>query len=142
MRCSATVIVALILTLVSSGADRRLELPVNTWTRIAEDQQGARRGSSFRYVEDGRYFLLWGYMGHVTDDYGNAEQPWHGNKEYDIVFFDPREGKWLSQYPYEKLSEWRRQPPPMHECNSYQGITTGSYRPQLNLREGVMRPDL
>ena len=30
----------------------------------------------------------------------------------------------------------------MHQCSSYQGITTGSYRSQLKEREGVLRPDL
>jgi hypothetical protein len=134
----------LILILLRSGGHSSgpADLPVNAWIRLTEDQQGARRNSSFRYVEDGGYFLLWGYMGHVTDDYGNPEQPWRGNNEYDIVIFDPRVGRWLSQYPQEKENEWRNQPPPMHLCNSYQGITTGSYRPQLKVREGVLRPDL
>ncbi|MCX6625960.1 MAG: kelch repeat-containing protein, partial [Acidobacteria bacterium] len=44
--------------------------------------------------------------------------------------------------PSEKQAEWSRQLPPVHECSSYQGITTGSYRPELKLREGVLRPDL
>ena len=61
---------------------------------------------------------------------------------YDLVVFDPRKGRWDSQYPPEKENEWRNSPPPMHHCTSYQGITTGSYRPQLKEREGVLRPDL
>ena len=117
-------------------------LPANSWTRLSEDQEGARRNSSFRYVNDGKYFLLWGFMGHVTDQYGNPDQGWTGNKEYDIVTFDPRKGVWESQAPHEKEKEWRQNPPPMHECNSYQGIATGSARPQLKMREGVLRPDL
>ncbi len=134
-------IVPLLAALLNAG--EWPDLPANTWTRIAQDAQGARRSSAFRYVDDdGGYFLLWGYMGHVTEFYGNPEEPWHGNSEYDLVAFDPRVGKWVSQYPVEKQNEWRNHPPPVHECNAYQGITTGSYRPQLKMREGVLRPDL
>ena len=76
---------------------------MNTWTRVAQDPQGARRSSAFRYVDDaGGYFLLWGYMGHVTEFYGNPDEPWHGNGEYDLVAFDPHVGKWVSQYPLRK----------------------------------------
>ncbi len=128
----------------SSWAGRVLlpDLPANTWTQICRDPQGARRSSSFRYVDDGAYFLLWGFMGYVMSDYGNPEKPWNGNTEYDIVIFDPRKGTWESQYPREKASEWRNHPPPMHMCSYYQGITIGSHRPQLKEREGILRPDL
>jgi hypothetical protein len=132
---------ALMLAAGTVGAPTPGEMPHNTWTLIAQDEQGARRASSFRYVDEG-YFLLWGYMGHVTDDYGNPESPWRENTEYDVVAFDPQTGKWLSHLPAEKETEWRVHPPPIHECSSYQGITTGSYRPQLKVREGVLRPDL
>jgi len=125
----------------SSAMPAPPDIPANSWTEVARDQQGARRSSSFRYAGDG-YFLLWGYMGYVTSEYGGPEQPWNGNSEYDVVVFDPRKGRWESQYPLEKESEWRDRPPPMHHCTSYQGITTGSYRPQLKVREGVLRPDL
>lgn len=118
------------------------ELPPNTWVELARDPQGARRASSFRYVDDGGYFLLWGFMEYATDDYGNPERPWNGNKEYDLVAFDPRTGAWASQYPREKEREWANQPPPVHQCSSYYGITTGSYRPQLKARGGVPRPDM
>src|SRR5687768_9589184 len=118
------------------------QMTVNSWVQLARDTQGARRNSAFRYVNDGRYFLLWGFMGYVTDQYGDPETPWLGNNEYDIVVFDPRKGRWENQYPHEKENEWRNTPPPMHHCASYQGITTGSYRPQLKEREGVLRPDL
>ena len=120
----------------------RAQTPVNSWVQLARDAEGARRNSSFRYVNDGGYFLLWGFMGYESDQYGDPETPWRGNKEYDIVVFDPRRGKWESQYSFEKESDWRISPPPMHQCASYQGITTGSYRPQLKEREGVLRPDL
>jgi hypothetical protein len=137
-------IFAVIVSFLATSCTRnaQADVPANSWTRIVQDQQGARRFSSFRYVNDGKYFLLWGYMGHVTDDYGNPDKPWDGNNEYDIVVFDPQAGRWQSQYPREKENEWPNNPPPMHLCNSYQGITTGSYRPQLKVREGVLRPDL
>jgi hypothetical protein len=131
-----------LLLLVFCELPTQAQMPVNTWVQLARDTQGARRNSSFRYVNDGGYFLLWGFMGYVTDQYGDPETPWHGNNEYDIVFFDPTKGRWESQYPHEKEDEWRKSPPPMHHCTSYQGITTGSYRPQLKEREGVLRPDL
>jgi hypothetical protein len=136
-----SIILSLVLTLLNAVGPAGTG--VNTWARIALDPQGARRSSAIRYVDDGGgYFLLWGYMGHITEYYGNPEEPWRGNGEYDLVAFDPRVGKWVSQYPWEKQNEWRSQPPPVHECDSYQGITTGSYRPQLKMREGVLRPDL
>jgi hypothetical protein len=119
-----------------------LDVAPNSWTRIAQDQQGARRHSSFRYVPDGKYFLHWGFMSYVTEQYGGPEKPWNGNNEYDVVVFDPDVGKWQSQYPHEKENEWRNHPPPMYHCTSYKGITTGSYRPQLKNRDGVQRPDL
>jgi hypothetical protein len=93
-------------------------------------------------VEQGGFFLLWGFHGYVMSDYGNPEKPWPGNKEYDLVAFDPRRNRWESQFPFEKEEEWRRALPPMHMCSYYQGITIGSHRPQLKEREGVLRPDL
>jgi hypothetical protein len=131
-----------LLSFLLCGAPAAAQMPVNSWVQLARDAQGARRNSSFRYVNEGRYFLLWGFMGHVTDQYGDPETPWHGNNEYDLVVFDPRNGKWESQYPFDKESAWRGAPPPMHQAVSYQGITTGSYRPQLKQREGALRPDL
>ena len=101
-----------------------------------------RRASSFRWVEESRSFLLWGFMGHVTDDYVSPERPWTENPEYDLVAFNPQTARWLSVYPLAKEKEWRTQLPPMHECNAYQGITIGSHRPQFKMREGVLRPDL
>ncbi len=142
MRYATLMLIAIAGLLPGSENASLNNLPTNSWTRLSEDQEGARRNSSFRYVNDGKYFLLWGFMGHVTDQYGNPDQGWTGNKEYDIVTFDPRKGVWESQAPHEKEKEWRQNPPPMHECNSYQGIATGSARPQLKMREGVLRPDL
>ncbi len=118
------------------------ELPANSWVQVAKDSEGARRFSSFRYVSEGDTFLLWGFMGHLTDDYGSPDRPWAGNREYDVVSFDLAARRWRNQFPREKEAEWSAHLPPVHECNSYQGITTGSYRPQLAEREGVLRPDL
>lgn len=125
-----------------SLASAAAEWTPNTWIQIARDQQGARRSSSFRYVEGGGYFLLWGFMGYVMSDYGNPERPWDGNNEYDIVAFYLRKGVWESHLPHGKEAAWRSHPPPMHMCSYYQGITIGSHRPQLKEREGVLRPDL
>ncbi|MBN2288915.1 MAG: hypothetical protein JXQ83_06240, partial [Candidatus Glassbacteria bacterium] len=54
----------------------------------------------------------------------------------------PRVGRWQNHLPLEKQEQWSRELPPLHGCSSYQGITTGSHRPQLKNREGVLRPDL
>ena len=71
MRTAAFTLVMLVLS-VARGAD----MPSNRWVELARDAQGARRASAFRWVESGSYFLLWGFAGHITDDYGNPEQPW------------------------------------------------------------------
>ena len=143
MRCVTSLLAAIPLLLLSSpGRGPLPDIPANSWTRIRQDQQGARRHSSFRYVADGRYFLLWGYMEFDSSDYGNPDQPWPGNNEYDVVAFDLGTARWESQYPREKENEWRNHPPPMHLASNYQGITIGSRRPQLKEREGVLRPDL
>jgi len=125
-----------------SKAVKSLDLQPNTWTLVCRDENGARRHSSFRYVENGGYFLLWGFLGFVTEYYGNPETPYDDNPEYDIVTFNPEAGRWQSQFPFGKEEEWSRELPPMHLCSYYQGITTGSHRPQLKVRQGVLRPDL
>ncbi len=117
--------------------------PLNSWTLVRRDDSGARRASAFRYVPDeGGCFLLWGFPGHVTEFYGSPEEPWEDNPEYDLVAFHPDSGRWIDHLPFDKQAEWSKELPPMHLCKSYQGITTGSYRPQLKVREGVLRPDL
>jgi hypothetical protein len=109
---------------------------------LAQDGNGARRNSSFRFVNLGGYFLLWGFLGHVTEFYGSPEEPLPDPPEYDLVYFDLSDRVWKNQLPFEKETEWSRQLPALHMCASYQGITTGSHRPQLKIREGVLRPDL
>jgi hypothetical protein len=122
--------------------DHKPELSPNNWSQILQEGQGARRFSSFRYVPDINRFLLWGFHGFYTSDYGNPENPWSGNKEYDIVAFNPVTGRWENHFPHSKTDEWNKSLPPMHHVNSYQGITPGYYRPQLRERGGILRPDL
>lgn len=119
-----------------------LKLTPNDWKLISRENYGARRFSSFRYVPEINRFLLWGFHGFYTDNYGNPEEPWSENQEYDVVAFNPETGSWENHLPLSKLEEWSKSLPPMHMVNSYQGITPGYYRPQLKEREGVLRPDL
>jgi len=121
---------------------KTLDIPLNTWTQIVRDEKGARRHSSFRYVPTEQCFLLWGFLGWITDIYHNPDNPPEESPEYDMVAFDPGLGRWVNHLPFEKQEEWSRELPPLHGCSSYQGITTGSYRPQLKEREGVLRPDM
>ena len=121
---------------------RALDIPPGQWVQVSRDEKGARRHSSFRYVESGGYFLQWGFIGHVTEFYGGPEEPPEETPEYDLIYFQPDAGRWQNHLPFEREEEWSRRLPPLHMCSSYQGITTGSYRPQLKLRQGVLRPDL
>ena len=131
------------LFLISCASEDNLkDIQYNTWTMLNRDEYGARRASSFRYVDTGAYFLQWGYMGFVTEFYGNPDEPFADNPEYDIVTFNAREHIWKNQFPFGKEEEWSHNLPPLHQCSSYQGITTGSRRPQLKMRDGVLRPDL
>lgn len=109
---------------------------------VNRDEYGARRHSSFRWAEEAGAFLLWGYMGHITEYYGSPDEPYSENPEYDMVAYSVKEGVWQNHLPPGKEAEWSRNLPPLHQCSSYQGITIGSHRPQLKLREGILRPDL
>jgi Galactose oxidase, central domain len=144
MRFLLTVIIlpALVLALSCDRAGHQLELEPNIWTQVLQENQGARRFSSFRYAPDINRFLLWGFHGFYTEYYGNPELPWDGNEEYDLVAFNPMTGRWENHLPHNKMEEWSEDPPPMHLIGCYQGITPGYYRPQLKEREGVLRPDL
>ncbi len=136
------ILLALVLALSCGRAGSRLELEPNTWTRVLQENQGARRFSSFRYAPEINRFLLWGFHGFYTEYYGNPEQPWDGNEEYDLVAFNPVTRSWEDHLPDDKLDEWSENLPPMHLAGHYQGITPGYYRPQLKEREGVLRPDM
>ena len=116
-------------------------LEPNTWTRLSRDEDGARRHCALRYVPEGGYFL-WGYLSYDVFIYGGPHLPRKDNPEYDLVMFDPAVGAWKNQFPVEKAAEWTHALPPMYLCQNYHGITTGSYRPQLKMRDGVLRPDL
>ncbi|MCX6625961.1 MAG: hypothetical protein NTY38_33840, partial [Acidobacteria bacterium] len=76
-----------------------LTFPANTWVQLAKDPQGARRASAIRYAAEGDTFLLWGFMGHLTDDYGSPERPWNGNREYDLAAFQLQSHQWTSHLP-------------------------------------------
>ena len=78
----------LLLPLIACGWKQPvLDIPPNTWTMACRDDSGARRSSALRYVPHGDYFLLWGFMGYVTEYYGNPENPCDVNREYDMVAF-------------------------------------------------------
>ena len=139
---SLLIVITLIQILVSCDPGKEIDLPANTWVLVEHNEQGARRVSSFRYVDEGRFFLLWGFLGQVTEFYGNPEEPLENPPEYDLVGFDPAVARWQNHLPLDKQEEWSRKLPPLHMVSSYQGITTGSRRPELKMREGVLRPDL
>ena len=144
MRVKCILPLTLIILVCLSCRESRmaLDIPLNTWTQIVQDEKGARRHSSFRYAPAEGCFLLWGFLGWVTEYYGGPDNPPEERPEYDIVAFDPGTSRWVNHLPFEKQEEWSRDLPPLHGCSSYQGITTGSYRPQLKEREGVLRPDM
>ena len=55
----------------------------NTWVKVCRDADGARRHSSFRYVENGGYFLLWGFLSYDAYIYGGPHIPRTDSPEYD-----------------------------------------------------------
>ena len=142
LRNATPLSLAACLLLVVAPEVAALDVPTNVWTEVSREEKGARRFSSFRFVERGGFFLQWGFIGHITEYYGGPEQPPEETPEYDLVAFDPAVGRWQNHLPLDKEAEWSETLPPLYMCNSYQGITTGSYRPQLKEREGVLRPDL
>lgn len=126
------------------GAALPSELPVNEWTLLQRDSAGARRGSALRWAPEARVFVLWGFMN--DDPELLQEQPLMRLPEYDVVAFDPDEGKWRSQFPFEWMDLWNKQMPLGYVPRTYSGITTGSERTVLRgptlEKEGVPRPDL
>jgi hypothetical protein len=133
----------ILLPAIFSCEDKWLtNIPHNTWIEISRDTTGGRRSSSIRYAESEGAFLLWGFHGYRSSYYGSPEKPWDGNNEYDIVALNVANGSWESHLPFDKQDEWAVDPPPMHMASYYQGITIGSHRPQLKVRDGILRPDL
>ena len=114
----------------------------NSWSRLTHQNYGARRFSSFRYAPAIDRMLYWGYQAYNSWEYGSPERPWTGNKEYDMVAFNPKTKIWENHFPLSKQEEWSKNLPPMHLSAFYHGITPGHYRPQLKNRGGVLRPDL
>ena len=58
-------LVLLVFYLCQTGcgeAPPLLDIPPNTWSRIQEEDYGARRFSSFRYAADIDAFVLWGFQ--------------------------------------------------------------------------------
>ena len=141
-----TVVPALVLCLslsqISCSVRKPPGIPANTWTLVTSDEKGARRASSFRYVPERGVFLLWGFHCWNVYIYGGPETPYDENTEYDIVAFDPDSARWLNEFPRGREQEWARELPPMYLSKFYHGITTGSYRTGLEMRDGVLRPDL
>jgi hypothetical protein len=120
------------------------ELAPNQWTQVAADSQGGRRASAIRYAPDAGAFFLWGFFDY--DPELLQEQPLMETPEYDVVAFDPAEGKWRNHLPRERERDWSRKLPLAYIPRTYAAITTGSERTVLrgatNDRGGVPRPDL
>jgi hypothetical protein len=89
-------------------------------------------------------FVLWGYMNNDPDLL--QEQPLMQIPEYDVVAFDPADGRWRSQLPAEWAELWQKRLPLAYVPRTYSGITSGSehtvMRGATNEKEGVPRPDL
>src|SRR5467141_2894413 len=135
--CVAT----LLLFAVMSAAE---ELPPNRWVEVRKDFAGARPGSAIRYVPESHAFFLWGYMN--DDPELLQEQPLMQIPEYDMVTFDPDEGRWRNHFPVEWERQWSKRLPLAYVPRTYSGITTGSERTVMrgntNDRGGAPRPDL
>src|SRR6266446_5120183 len=84
-------------------------LPPNRWIQVAHDQAGARPGSAIRYAPESHAFLLWGYMN--DDPELLQEQPLMQIPEYDMVNFDPANGRWHSHFPREWAKLWSKRLP-------------------------------
>src|SRR5437899_4010592 len=134
-------IVVLTLQLIASSA---ATLPPNRWVEIRKDAAGARPGSAIRYAPESHAFFLWGYMN--DDPELLQEQPLMQIPEYDMVNFDPANGRWHSHFPREWAKLWSKRLPLAYVPRTYSGITSGSERTVLrgttNEKEGAPRPDL
>ncbi len=119
-------------------------LPPNQWVELRKDPVGARRGSAIRYAPRAQAFFLWGFMNPDPDLL--QENPLMEIPEYDMVYFNPEEGRWRSHLPREREAEWSEKLPLATIPRTYSGITTGSERTVLrgptDESEGVPRPDL
>ncbi len=120
------------------------ELPGNRWVELSRDAVGARRGSAVRYASGARAFFLWGYMN--ADPELLQEQPLMRIPEYDVVAFDPEDGRWRNHFPKPWEELWSRRLPLAYVPRTYAGITTGSERTVLRVNTdeepAAPRPDL
>ena len=120
------------------------ELPANRWIEIARDAAGARPGSAIRYAAASKQFVLWGYMNDDPDLL--QEQPLMQVPEYDVVTFDPDEGRWRNHLPPAWQQLWSRRLPLASVPRTYSGITTGSERTVMRVstadEQAAPRPDL
>jgi hypothetical protein len=127
--------------IASAGAQ---ELPANRWVQLEQDPAGARRGSAIRYAPEARAFFLWGFFDYDTELL--QEHPLMEVPEYDMVAFDPSEGRWRSHFPPSREAEWSKKLPLAYIPRTYAAITTGSERTVLrgptDQGSGAPRPDL
>lgn len=134
----------LTLTLLSTLAPAQTSLPPSQWVELRKDPASARRGSAIRYASEAKTFFLWGFMNNNPDLL--QEQPLMEIPEYDMVAFDPSEGRWRSHLPKQMEEEWSRRLPLAYVPRTYSGITTGSERTVMrgatDDEEGIPRPDL
>src|SRR5262245_20229842 len=85
-------------------------LPANRWVELRRDPAGARPGSALRYAPDAGVFVLWGFMNHDYDLL--LENPAMPVPEYDVVTFDPADGRWRDHLPRAREAAWGRALPP------------------------------
>lgn len=130
--------------LLLAGLCGAQELPEGRWSELHRDHLGARRGSSFRYVEKSGHFLLWGFMTptmNLLQEHPLLEVP-----EYDMVAFDPATRKWTNHLPPQAEREWSKKLPLAYVPRTYSALTTGSERTIMrglsNDPPAVPRPDL
>jgi N-acetylneuraminic acid mutarotase len=140
MRAHSCVATFLLFAAVSAAE----ELPLNHWVEVHKDSAGARPGSAIRYVPESHAFFLWGYMN--DDPELLQEQPLMQVPEYDMVTFDPANGRWRNHFPLGWAKLWSKRLPLAYVPRTYSGITSGSERTVLrgvsNDKEAAPRPDL
>jgi hypothetical protein len=142
MKKPALVCLLLAAPLARSAAET--ELPANRWVELRKDPVGARRGSAIRYASEAKAFLLWGFMNanpELLQEHPLMEVP-----EYDVVAFDPSDGRWRNHLPPHREKRWSKRLPLAYSPGTYSGITTGSERTVMRgateSQNGVPRPDL
>src|SRR5262249_3320795 len=135
---------AVMLANAGSAGSPVEQLPPNRWVELRRDAVGARRASALRFAPEAGALFLWGLMNAAPGLLHG--QPPVESPEYDMVFFDPDEGRWQNHFPKRYQAAWSRKLPLSILPRTYSGITTGSERVLLRSAtaqaEGVPRPDL